>query len=44
MVMAVTKTNDEIQPNDFTFFFPYDTDESKGTLMTFTRRIDPSKR
>ncbi len=38
MVMAVTKTNDEIQPKDFTFFFPYDTDESKGMLMTFYKK------
>lgn len=43
MVMAVTKTNDEIQPNDFTFFFPYDTDESKGTLMTFYKKNWPIK-
>ena len=43
MVMAVTKTNDEIQPNDFTFFFPYDTDENKGTLMTFYKKNWPIK-
>jgi hypothetical protein len=38
MVMAVTKTSNEIQPYDFTFFFPYDIDESKGMLMTFYKK------
>ena len=43
MVMAVTKTSNEIQPYDFTFFFPYDTDESKGMLMTFYKKNWPIK-
>ena len=43
MVMAVTKTSNEIQPYDFTFFFPYDIDESKGMLMTFYKKNWPIK-
>ena len=43
MVMAVTKTSNEIQPYDFTFFFPYDTDESKGMEMIFQKRGQPIK-
>ena len=43
MVMAVTKETDQTMPDDFTFFFPYDTDESKGMSMTFQKRGQPIK-
>lgn len=43
MVMAVTKATDQMMPDDFTFFFPCDTDESKGMSMTFQKRGEPIK-